>query len=340
MAFVLLNIGHILAQEPLWLKPIYRESTYPNNEFITSLIQDNKEDSETTANAIERVKNLASANLVQSIISNIESINSYYAKSNIANGNENFNETYTSEVKATTNIEINGLKVETFISGNIVSAFAYANKSEITGYYMATLNMTLEKIRSTIESAAELENQSEKNKAKNLYKSTLPLFSQIQNSQGILAAINKDIQPTDLKMDVAMSYLQQLTLALSRLEQSILVFIETDEDLFGSKQHDIENQLKAELAKNNCSFSNEKENADWRISIKAKAREQNFSNGFYFSYVDATVWLYKSSNNKNIYQNSFSQKGVHNISYTTAAQEAYKKSGQPIATELIEWINK
>ena len=73
--------------------------------------------------------------------------------------------------------------------------------------------------------------------------------------------------------------------------------------------------------------------------LNARAREFNYSNDVYFSYIDAQVELYKAPFDKHVYQNEFSQKGAHSKSYKEAARKASKDISKSISEKLLTWIN-
>lgn len=340
LVFILIPLLINGQNEPSWMKQMVRNESYPASVFITGFAQDGINTNETAAKALERVKDMARANLTKSIITSVESVSQNYMQSVIKDGNESFSESFESQTKTTTNIIINGVKVESFAGeNNIVSAFAFANRYEIIGYYTANLNMTISQIEGLISSAKELEAKNEKVKAKNEFNKSIPLFNNIKEAQGVLSAIDANISDEKLKMTHTMSLYNEVVQANARLAQGVYVFIEANELLFGEKTSAIENLLKATLAENGCSFIDNQENADWRIIIDANSREFNESNSIYFSYVDATVQLFKASTNKNVYQNEFTQKGAHGHSFKMAGKDAYKKISSPISEKLLNWIN-
>lgn len=337
--FILIVNKAYCQKDPAWLMESWRSEQYPSNVFITGFSQDGINKNETVAEATERVKNFARANLSESILSSVQSVNESYSESVMAGNNESVSETFKSNIQVTTDLELNGIKIETFTKNNMVYAFAYANKYEIIGFYKANLNMQIQQIEGFINTAQELENNHEKKKAKDEYSKALPVFEEIAKSQGILSAVDKNITDEDLKMQKTMDLYNEVIQANVRLTQAILVYITSDEDLFGEKTDEIENGLKAILAENNCSFTTEEEKADWKIDIKATSREFNYSNKVYFSYIDAQVRLFKAPSDKHVYQNEFEKKGAHSKSYKEAARKALNEISNPIAEKLLTWIN-
>lgn len=325
--------------EPAWMMQSWRTEQYPSNVFITGFAQDEKNSNESLSEATERLKDLARANLSESILASVKSVNENYKQSITENGSETITEKFQTKTNVSTDLEINGIRVESYIKDKIIYGFAHANKYEIVGYYKANLNMCVQQIEGFISTATELEEKREKIKAKVEFNKTLPVFTELTKAQGILSAVDKNITEDDLKMEKTMSLYNEIVQANARLEQGVYVYIFTNEEIFGEKTIAIENHLKAILAENGCSFTTDENEADWKVMINAKSREYNLSNKVYFSYVDAKVELYKAPSDKHVYQNEFTQKGAHSKSYGAAAGNAYNEVSKPISEKILTWIN-
>jgi len=326
-------------KEPAWMMDSWRTEQYPSNVYLTGFAQDAINKNETNADAIGRVTAMAQGNLSERIISSVKSVSDSYSQSVMEGNSESVKETFKSEIQVSTDIVINGINVESYIKDNIVYAFAYANKYEIIGYYKANLKMKVQQIEGYLNTARELEEKREKKKAKDEFNKTLPIFNEITEAQGVLIALDKNITDNDLHKEKSMKLYNEVVQANARLSQAILVYMVTQEDLFGQQVTAIEDGLKAILAENECSFTNNEEEADWKVEISATCREYNISNNFYFSYVDAKVSLFKAPSEKHVYQNEFSEKGAHTKSYKNAARAAYNDISKTIAEKILTWIN-
>ena len=325
--------------EPAWMMQSWRTEQYPSSVFITGFAQDGKNSNETLAQATERIKDIARADLSESILASVQSVSESYSESILVGGSESINENFKSQTKISTDLEINGIRVESYAKDNVVYGFAFANKYEIIGYYKANLNMQVQQIEGLISTATELEQKREKKKAKDEFNKALPIFTEITKAQGILSAVDKNITDDGLKMQKTMKLYNEIIQANARLAQGIFVYITTNEDMFGNKTTEIENRLKAILAVNSCSFTTDEAEADWKLYITAKSREYNLSKKIYFSYVDAEVQLFKAPSDKHVYQNEISQKGGHSLSYKAAAKKAYEEISDTISKEILKWIN-
>ncbi|PLX10521.1 MAG: hypothetical protein C0597_16650, partial [Marinilabiliales bacterium] len=170
--------------DPAWLLEEWRTEQYPSNVYIKGFAQDNKNSNESIAEVTERVKNMARSSLSESILSSIQSVNESYSKSVMLDDKETVSESFKSEIKVSTDLEINGINTETYVKNNIVYCFAFANKYEIIGFYKANLNMQIQQIEGYINTAKQLEQGREKFKAREEFLKTLPIFEEIAASQG------------------------------------------------------------------------------------------------------------------------------------------------------------
>ena len=325
--------------DPAWMLQAWRTEQYPLNVFITGFSQDGKNSTETLADATKRIKDMARAELSESILASIQSVSDNYSQSISIGDSEIIKEEFKSETKITTDLEINGIRVESYVKNNIVYGFAYANKYEIIGYNKANLNMQVQQIEGLISTANELEQKREKKKAKDEFNKTLPIFTEITKSQGILSAVDKNVNDETLQMQKTMQLYNVVMQAKARLSQGIIVYMTTNELIFSNETNDLENGLKANLSINGCSFTTIEEDADWKIFISSKAREYNHSNKVYFSYVDAEIQLFKAPSDKHVYQEEISEKGGHSLSYKAAAKKAYSQIGETISKKVLTWIN-
>lgn len=338
--FIVFFCGLIKAQEPpAWLTDTWRIEQYPSNIFLTGFAQDNKNTDESIAETIGRVTAMARGNLSEKIISSIKSVNESYSQSISDGKSESIKETFQSEISVSSDIKINGVHIENYVKDNNVYGFAYANKYEIIGYYKSTLNMNVQQIEGIITTAQELEEKREKIKAKEEYNKTFPYFDKVKEAQGILIALDHTIPDEQLKMKRTTELYNEIVQANVRLQQAVLVFVSTQEDLFGEKATAIENGLKAILSENECSFTDDEQIADWKIYIKASAREFNYSKNVYFSYIDAEVQLFKAPSEKHVYQEILEQKGAHSKSYNDAARNAYNEISDLLADKILNRIN-
>ena len=333
---------NLFAQTPKWISANYRSMKYSEEVYLTAFTQDEKYSSETRAEALDRVKDIARSDIAKNLITKIESVNKLYTEDITVGNSESFKEIFKTAIKTETNAEINGIKTDSYYDEpeNSVYAFAYANRYQIMGYYNANIGMNIQQVEGHIAAAEQFVAVAEKAKAKKEYLKTVPLFAKIEYAQGLLIAVDKNADENSLQTKKSINLRNKVNKALAELEQGIYVLIQCKAQLFDYSSSILENKLKSQLAKQGCSFTTDKEEADWILTIDAKARKfTNPHSNIYFSYVDAIVNLVKKHKNQNVYQDEISQKGGSRA-YKDAAKEAYNEISGVIAENILKWINK
>ncbi len=340
--FILSYSLNVVAQAPKWLNANYRSMKYSGEVYLTAFTQDEKYSSETRAEALDRVKDIARSDIAKNLITKIESVSKLYIEDVTVGNSESFKEIFKTAIKTETKADINGIKTDSYYDEekNSVYAFAYANRYQIMGYYNANIGMNIQQVEGYIAAAEQFVAVSEKSKAKKEYLKTVALFAKLEYAQGLLIAVDKNADENSLQTKKSINLRNKVNKALAELEQGIYVLIQCKAQLFDYENSILENKLKSQLAKQGCSFTTDKEEADWIITIDAKARKfTNPHNSIYFSYVDAVVNLVKKHKNQNVYQDEITQKGGSR-DYKAAAKKAYQEIAGVIAKNILKWINK
>lgn len=340
IVFILLSFCTFSQNEPFWVESSWRQINYPNESYLTGFAQDVKANNETVAQAEARVKTLAAGYLAKNVIATIQTVSDSYSRSVEYGSNESIQKTFETQTKAETDATINGIKTECYYDAknNYVYAFSYANRYEVIGYYKAQINMLIQQIEGNIAAAAQFKEKAETVKAEAEYNKTIPLFAKIEYAQGLLTAIDKNVDDSGLQMQKSVVLRNNVVQALADLEQGISIFIWCNAQLFGTSTHLLENKLKAQLTENNCSFVADSTQADWLIIIDANAEEYNNAYNTFYSYVNATVSLEKRYNRQQVYHDELKQKGGSAKDYNDAATIAYNDIAIIITEQLIKFL--
>ena len=320
-----------------WLDENYRNTKYPQNAFLTGFIYRIVENgiSETT----QQAKIDAQADLVKQVRLMLKSKTQSQSSALSINGKYDERESFDNQTSAEANAEIVGMKTETCFDpkSNLVYAFAYVNKSELIGYYKSNLSLNVNQIESFLKTAQDLEIAGEKAKARVQCESAKPLLEKVRSAQDLLTAIDVDISSDDLQQAKTESLHNLLAQMLARLAQGVYVYVEDNEDLFSVKVNIIANQLKADLAKNGCSFVETPEQADFKLKINVSTRPSSYQGGIMFCYADAQVELYDIRKQKVVYSDEIEQKGG-GVSQDKAGRKAMSDVVPCIFEKLKPWI--
>lgn len=249
---------------------------------------------------------------------------------------------YASSRRFTTDLDLKLAKTEThtdIVTGK-VSAIAYINKREACQYYENELQMLLGKADNVSQIAENYVQQGFKPKAKSELQQAL---AELDATEELFFWFNVFGMP-EAQLQQHLSQVHQaeqsLKASIADLEHSTTYCIICTADLFGEPFPKLEKEVKGELSKAGCNFTDDPEGADYVILIEASAREYNKANiagsEAYFSYVDATVAIDKNATEQRIFEDEISVKGSHTLGFEEASREGYKTMRQKISQMLKE----
>jgi hypothetical protein len=321
------------AQKPQWAADADRRLSYPREQYLTGFAVNV---GRNTASFMDALKASAKSELVEGIRVSVQSAKQ--VSTSEAHGV--LSEEYLSTATTFAEADINGLKVEHYYDAATQTgyAFAYAVKSEVRGYYKASIAFTVQKIEGAIGSAAQLESSGSKGRAKKMYEEVQPLFGELSFAQSLLIAIGSDEESLQAEKSLALK--SALASATARMQSAITVCVQSDEANFGQRVRLLEPKLKAALSQRGCSYTSNPDKADWLLTISAATRQGREVEGIYFSFLDATVSLVERSTGKEIYSNNFTDLKGGGLDYETAGRKAYDSSLQQIADAITSSLEK
>ncbi len=331
------SLGLFAQKAPNWTNPSFRELEYPARNYFTGFAHDKKEKKESIVEVTERAKQYASSELSNSVITHIKSESKIHTQEIQHNKQTAFKEYFDSQIETSSDVKINGVNVETYYDKktNDVFALAYVKRSTASAFYSASVEKLLKDIEGNVENAKQLIAISEKNKAKEELLKTTPLFKDLKYNQDLLSAVDNSSNP-NLQLDKTVDlYLEVKQLNIS-LEQGIFVYITGEGDNFSLLQ----NLLKSSFSKNGCSFTEDKNQADWVVSINTSTREDSQFHGSHFAYMNAVVSLEKRHNKQVVYEDEISQKGGSMKGYSDAVKVATKDMSEKLSENLMKHIGR
>jgi hypothetical protein len=332
--FLLLLIpAAAFAQKPAWVTGMGSDSRFPRAHYLTGFAVNTGRE---TPAFIKSIKASAKSELIEGIIVSVQSAKLLHKSER----NGEVSEDYTATTSSLADADINGLKIEYYYDSREQTgyAFAYANKSEVKGYYKANISLLIQKLEAMEVNAAQAELEN-KGKARKMYAKALPLFSELSFAQNLLIAI-EGREDESQQIAKSLELKSEITKAIARLQSAIIVYIQSQETNFGATVHLLEPKLKAELSKQGCSFTPMREKADWLLTINAATRRGSELDGIYFAFLDATITLVEKKTNKEIYANNFTDLKGGGVDYERAGRKAYDSGLQKITREIIASIEK
>jgi len=323
--------------KPMWTWALERETSYPSRFFFTGYAEGNIRQGETVENAKNRLSRDAQGLLSESIRVTVRS----QATSHVVSTETSFNATFQGTVQTESEIEIVGITSEPPYydpETGIVYAFAYVSRPELAGYYKSNLAMHLTQAEGLLQTANELEASGEKSQARRQCEAAIPLLARVRAAQDLLTTIDLNITPEGLQQARTEALYSQIVQMLTQLAQAVYVFVESAETNFSQPVTIIANRLKSALSVMGCSFTDDTAQTDFRLKISARTRYQGIEQGFTICYADVAVALFDVRRNVSVFEDEFSQKGIH-TSREAAGRRALEDAATAIAEKISPWIN-
>lgn len=316
-------------EKPLWFNPDARNLQFPNAVYLTGF---------AAGDDVEQVKLSAQQALLENLRVVINSKTTSEMKT--VSHNDTYDEyaLFKSSAEKSTEAEIAGMNVESYIDKktNHVYAFAYVNKYDLAGYYKANLALQLQQVQSLLNTAEQVENSGEKAKARRLCKEAMPILAKIRSIQDLLIALD-NTSANVLKVTETEQVQSACTQMQARLAQAILVCVVDKEDLFGHKVDIVANKVKAELAVSACSFVDNSNDADFHLKINVTTRATGSMGNMVICYADVAVELFDNQKQKTVYSDEIAQKGGSD-SRDKAGRKAMSDAAPKIAEKLKNWL--
>lgn len=203
----------------------------------------------------------------------------------------------------------------------------YIDKYAARTYYKNTVEQIINKVDNAVTTANNYVVSGFKDKARNELKSVEKFFSGLDEPffwLNFLGMNQAEMEELLERCNVRQRTIKQM---LADLTYGTRIFLSCAADLFGQSYENLGSELKAALASNKYSFTDDPMEADWIVEISVKAREYNTvvyeARTAYFAYVDAKISIDKTATMQRIYENEISVKGGHTRNYKEAGRSAY-----------------
>ena len=204
--------------------------------------------------------------------------------------------------------------------------------------------MELGKIEGAMPQINILIKQGEKAQAKAMVEEAMQQIAKIEADQKTLALLDDTADEETLMTAEVAEVKRYLTDKANKLRNAIGIYITCDAKLFSKENTAFLKDLQGELAQLGVSFVDSVNQADWSISIQAKAREYNKVElggaANYFIYVDAQITMDKIANGKRVLEDAMSEKGGHTFNYEQADLDAYKHLTPRLSAAIKAQIEK
>ena len=346
LLFVISNC--VFAQAPDWYEADMRNRFYPKETYFYGFAMNEIAKGESLNDALEKVKTAARVEAVSTIRVHVQSLKQDYSRSDTyANGSKemaDFYQRFESMARLSTDIEIPGLKIESYQNGKTVAAFAFIKRRDLQRQLEKQITMGLTRLETQMDNADELIKKGGKAEARSRITELTKDFAAIEHSQELLLAVDPEADAESLQLNETKALQQRHAKITAALKNGIYIAIQCTADCFGTAYHALLNEIKGQLSSIRCSFTDNPKEADWLIVISSKAREHradtygNYTS--YFVYIDSHIAITKQATKQIIYEDEISVKGGDTHGYQDAAHTAYKETSQKLSTIIKEQISQ
>lgn len=323
---------------PPWVEGQSREAQFPQAVYLTGFAESKVLADESLEVTTSRLKRAAQVDLVEKILVSISSTEVLATSSVQLNSSEEILQIYASATTAESSAELNGAKTETFYDKRhkTVYAFAYANRRELMAHYRNSLDLHLQQAAGALKTAGQWErDKATKAKARQLCRQAVGLLAQAEQEQRMLMALDRNATGESLQHEKSQTLRNTAVQMLARVVVS--VYVKSSEEIGGKKVSIIANKVKAALADNGMSCTDELGQASFVLTITAVARQMGAPEDIVFCTAEVEVELVNCHTGNSVYGDEFSQKGG-GTSYERAGRKAFEEVAGSVADKVMERI--
>ena len=335
---------------PAWCDHDLRRIDYPDSEYFTGYAEGAPTGSERQEVATQRLKDAARVEALSTIRIHVKNNTTNNALSQTLRSSEGtFRQSmreFTSSTTTTVDMKIPGLQIESWRNPQTgtISAFAYVKKSTLIRQLEKQITVALTKVEMSLDQVDQLIATGQKLQARSAAEKALPLFTEVDEAQKLLVAVDTDATEETLMLSETRTLQHRLMAMVAQLKNALTICIKVHATAFDSPYPALQEELKGALSQLGCNFVTDPSTADWVIDISATAREYNkVATGnisTYFAYVDATISITKTAAGQRVYENMFTEKGGHTHNYQQAARDAYKYLTPKISQVVQEQVKQ
>ena len=333
---------------PLWCDDNWRAATYPRTSYVCGFVMGEVQAGESIEQTLQRIKEKAQAEAVQSITTSVEYTSSSIVQSDQHSGTMGFSEMTRELFSTSTTIrsslkDIPNLSVESWHNPktNEVFAFAWVKKTDLVRTLKKQIISHITRAEMAIEEAEGLLAEGEKGAARKSITKAIEYLQQVEEQQKVVQSVDSNTEMDDIAFAESNALKQRVAALQQQLKHGVTVYIAGNVTIFDKSYPTLIQQIKQEISPIGCTFTTNEAEADWIIRLQGTTQEYNTLQKKSYSafVVMAEVAIEIAKRGQIIYSGNVSQKGVHTINIEQAAKEAYSEASKAIAAQINEIIN-
>ena len=293
MLFWVLFPWAVMAQgnAPVWLDDNVRNAQFPQDKYYSGFTEVSVNNNDTQENALNRAKQRAIGELSERIRTIVSSLKT---QTDVSISGSDIEEQIRSRFSSVTQTEsqtnVTNSKVESWYDSQTRTAyaFAYVSRAELTNYYRKQIDVDLNKVETAINLAKQLMAVGKKMSAERKIEIAIPIFNNISFNRDLLVAMDTDKR--DLQTQRGNELQQTIEQLRIQIEQSTFVYMNCSyeskgrkDDAFSSDPGIFCNIIAQALSENDCSITDNKEEADYELTLVTSTAQRSSGQGGQFA---------------------------------------------------------
>ena len=195
------------------------------------------------------------------------------------------------------------------------------------------LMQRLMQIESSIHTGRNLARDGEKAKARQQIELAQSILSDVRRVQDSIRKVDPSASVVFLQQEHVEMLNNEITLLSAQLAQAIIIIIDSNETALDKPVSIIANRLKAKMALDGCSFTDDVSKADFKLTLTAETTKSSATDNFVFCYANVSFDFFDIHKQRSVYSNSISEKGG-----STTMEKSARKAMENAADRLFESI--
>ena len=337
-----------VAPSPAWMSAEYRMAQFPNERYASSFVMGECSNTESIEVALQRTRDNARAEVVASIITDVESTTLHHMQNQQVRGTQGYSELLKTDLLKSTTIhaaikDIPNLSVESWhdTKSHAVYAFAWIKKSDLVRALKKQIISNLTRAEMAIEEAEGLLAEGEKGAARKAVAKAIEQLEHVEQQQKVVLSVDNSTELEDIAFTESNALKQRATALQQQLKNAVTVYVGGDIKVFDTHYPIFINEIKQQISDIGCTFTTNEAEADWVIQLKGTTRKEKTTKikeyTAYVAMVDVEMEIAKKG--QIIYVGHVNKKGVHTNNIEQAAQVAYSDASKDMIAQINEIIN-
>ena len=314
--FFLLTLFPVMAfaQPPMWTQNAYRERSYAAHEWYTGFVSDRLKAGEDVGKALKALEKDAQNQLAESIIVTIEGNSSVDNRSYQHQSDGKNSEVITTQYQQAVSTATKATAVKTEVKSyhdpetGALYAFAAVKRTDLAAFYAKQIDVDLNKVETAMEAAEQLVAAGKKMSAKRKIEDAKKILENVVFYRDLLVAVNANADEGDLQTQRSNNLQRIVAQLLITLEHSTFVYLTCTYEFKGYKDDAFKSDpgifcdfLSQTLSENDCVATENKEEADYELSIITSTSQRSDGtgvNGIISYYANVKVTLFNRMTQK------------------------------------------